>query len=111
MYDVTSSITGFQERVVLIERVAFEGEMVLTLACTAPLLLCTVRCGTEELQATVQTPSSKVMTSIFRVRCCFYPFPRLLLGGNRSGVSSTGLQPCSARCQELLEECNGRSCS
>ena len=63
MYDVTSSITEFQERKVLTERVAFGGEMVLTLACTTLLLLCTVHCRTEQLQATVQAPSSKVMTS------------------------------------------------
>ena len=36
--------------------------MVLTLAC-ASLLMCAVHCGTEQLQAPVQAPSSKVMTS------------------------------------------------
>ena len=63
MYDVSSSITAFKEREVSMKGVACAGKMVLTMACVSLLLMCAVHCGTAQLQAPVQGPSSEVMTS------------------------------------------------
>ena len=46
-------------------------EMVLTLAYASLLLMCAVHCGTEQLQAPVQAPSSEVMTLLTKSHVAF----------------------------------------